>query len=495
MSTTNLARSGAMMLAAYALAAVLDYAYAAGMSWVLPPDDFGRLSVALSYFLLLSLFVANAFPLSLAKTLAESPSPPRGLVRAAVAGNLSLASIVVGAFVAVTSVGPFAVDAEYRGLLAGVAIAALLLSVASTLHYALQGRLAFGAFAVLHASKSLNKLLFGVALVLLGFGLPGAVGGLVVGAAVLALVAGLLVRRDLRGVEPGSPLDEAARRRFLKYTGAVFAGSFALTLLMNLDLLAVKYLAPGADGDVLAGRFQSASVLAKAPLWGVLAALGVVFPLMSRAAMQGPDVAAAMMRRTLRWTVLALAPIVVALAAFPRLALALLFPPSYAVAAPAVAVSAAGVGALALAFVLARSLQATGRARRPGIYLAWSAALQVGLLVVLVPRWGIVGAAAATTLASLVGALLTLHAAERAFGLPVRVRDVIALLLSAAILVLVVEAFSPTGRISTLVAFACGGLAYGFSAVTTGLVRADERSRAMRLLRNARARATLRGEA
>ncbi|HWG90675.1 MAG TPA: oligosaccharide flippase family protein [Candidatus Thermoplasmatota archaeon] len=484
---SRVATSTVLMFASFFVAALFDYAFSAGMTWMLAPEDYGALSVAMSFFLLLSYFVGSGFPMSLAKVLAEREGASRGLIRYAVRGNLVLSFLVVALFLALTLGGPLSPGEHYETLLIAVAATILLLSVGTTLHYALQGRMAFTSFALLHASKSVSKLLFGALFVLLGFGVAGALGGLVVGGILLILAAALLLRKHADAFPEDQGLEEAEKRRFLRDTGAIFLGSLALTLLMNLDLLAVKYLSPVGESDRLAAYYQSASILAKAPLWALIAGLSVFFPLMSREAARNPAAASALLRKVLRWTLLALAPVAVLLAAFPGILIEILFPQAYQAAAPALAVSALGMGALCVCFVLTRGLQATHRASTPGAFLAVTAALQVALLVAFIPKWGILGAAAATSLACLAGALLALGASVRAFKLRVDPWAVLKVTTALGLLAAVVAAFAPATRLEALLAVSAGLFAYAAALLLLGVLSPEERRRLARLLPAGRA--------
>lgn len=364
----------------------------------------------------------------------------------------------------------------------GVALAVVLLSVGSTLQFALQGRMAFASFGVLHATKSVGKLVVGTLLVLVGLGAPGAVGGLVASGALLVIVSWILLRRAAPEVLAGGDVPAATRRRLLTYTWSVFAGSFALTLLMSLDLLGVKYLSAPESSNILAAHYQAATILTKAPLWAVLAALSIVFPLLSRASSRSADEANALLHHVLRWGALALAPSLVVLAFFPSLVLGALFPATYAQAAPILAVSAIGMGALSLCLVLTRALQATDRARFAGAALVVSVLLQVALLVAWVPRWGAMGAALATAVASTTGALLVLAGSAATFRLRIRSHDAAALAASLGLLAAIIAAIRPTSRLGAIGAILAGLTGYAIAAVALGLVRRRERRAALRWL-------------
>ena len=477
------AKATLLSLALFVGAGVLDYAFVLAMSWLLPPEAYGALGVASTWFLLLSFFVASGFPMALSKFLSERPEAPMGLVRFALRANVLVALAVVALFLGATFYGPLSPGPGYGRLVWAVAVAVMLLSVGGTLQFALQGRMSFRAFAMLHASKSLSKLAVGVALVMLGLGVAGGLAGLAVGGGFLAVVAWIVLLRQHPETLKAGTLDPAEKRRFLRYTLSVFAGSFALTVMMSLDLLAVKYLSPREQSDLLAAQYQTATLLTKAPLWLVLAALSVLFPVLSRAAKRDPAAASRLLRDVLRGLTLVFAPLAALLALFPAQVLGLLFPATYVGAAPILAVSALGMVALALALVLTRALQATDRARLAGASLVMSLALQAALLAALVPARGAIGAAVATASASAAGAALVLVAAARPFRLRVGARDALALLVSVALAAATFAALRPAGRVATLAALGAAGLAYAAGVWSLGLVRRRERARVLRMLR------------
>lgn len=471
--TRGLAHETAWMMAAVLGAAALDYVFTAVMAWVLPPASFGVLSIALTFFLLLAFFVGSGFPVSLSRSLAEQPANAGALVRFATLANATLGAVVVAAYLLLTFYGPLSPGPGYGQLTLLVAASGLLLAMGSTLHFALQGRMAFRAFGLLHASKSLAKFAVGIPLALLGFGVAGAAGGLLAGSAFVLLVGAYALRRELRA--PGEPMTREQKRRYLRFTGAVFAGSLALVVLMNADLLAVKYLTPRGESDLLAAEYQSAATLAKVHIWLVLAAMNVFFPMLTRASQGGALQAAPLLRRIVRWTFLGVAPFVLATTLFATEAIRLVFPPVYVAAAPALAASGLGMGALAFAVVFTRALQASGPPTLAGVCLAGLAALQVALLVLLIPRYGTLGAGIATLVACTLGALVAGLLVMRAFRLRLAPRRLVAAALPCAAFAGVARLLPHATRPAILLAFALAGAAYLATAIATGLVTADER--------------------
>lgn len=159
-------------------------------------------------------------------------------------------------------------------------------------------------------------------------------------------------------------------------------------------------------------RFAAASTLA----WGLLCVGNAVTTgLLPRLAHAG-DAAerAAVTRRALVWMT-ALAILLAALVALlARPLLVLVFGARYGDAADLLALLAAATALIAPAGILGTALVAVGRLRPLGIQVGASLAVNLLALVVLVPRFGAVGAVVATLACETVAAMILARAALRA---------------------------------------------------------------------------------
>ena len=84
------------MLVVFIIGALLNYSYNIAMGWLLLPDQYGILGVAISLLSILSLFVASAFPFTVAKFLSENNenSAKHRIFKSSLIGNLIIALLI-----------------------------------------------------------------------------------------------------------------------------------------------------------------------------------------------------------------------------------------------------------------------------------------------------------------------------------------------------------------------------------------------------------------
>lgn len=121
----------------------------------------------------------------------------------------------------------------------------------------LQGIEDFKRFAISIAIEGAGKAFFGIALVLAGFQLTGAIAGYAVASCISLLYATAAVRRQLKFLPRVSLLLDV--RRIVVTTGGVTAGILGLVVLSQLDILLVKHFFSGRD----AGIYGATSVVAR----------------------------------------------------------------------------------------------------------------------------------------------------------------------------------------------------------------------------------------
>ena len=120
----------------------------------------------------------------------------------------------------------------------------------------------------------------------------------------------------------------------------------------------------------------------------------VYLPNMSRLVAQpGGDQAGRLLAASLRIMSFSFAFLALLLGSFRHELLAVLAPPSYQVAAPAVPLLLGGLAFAALGNILGNTLVALGDSRTPLWINLWTTLLSVVLNLVCIPRWGFMGAA------------------------------------------------------------------------------------------------------
>lgn len=454
------ARGSFVLTVAMIIAALLTYAFYVVLGWLLSPGDYGLYGVSVAFLMFLGFFVESGFPPTVAKFLSEEREDKPKILRTSFLGNLLVGLAVGGIFYAIARA--LNLGEEFNLIIPVLMATVFIASLYSVSRYALQGLFRFSKMGAFDVFNKGIMLLFGVVLVLLGLGVFGAMLGVAIGG-FFALALGLFWLRDTRFWKGR----ELAGLGIHKVAAPMFLGSLCLILFMYIDLLGVRFLTASNE---LTGYYQSAITLARIPIWVIMGVMGAMFPFISKYA--DGEQAKLYVTTPLKYSLLFLVPISIALMVAPKALLSLFFPQEYVAASSALAIVSLGMIFLVIITILARSFQALGHPRIPALFLLPFAAIQILLLYLLVPRYGLVGAASATTIACFAGLTpLLWKGFQYKLGLNFDPRILFSYGILAALLY-----FFPyyDGRIQTVLAMLLAGLVYLASLVLFRLITRED---------------------
>jgi O-antigen/teichoic acid export membrane protein len=321
----------------------------------------------------------------------------------ALLGNSIVAAVVLGGAAAAGAAALFLVWpslAPVHGTLLFLALAAIPLGL---LYLLLQGLLlgvaAIGSYNRIEIATRLLGLILVVGVILLG-----RVNVVALFAPAVAATAGggVLAYRRLMSRTSGSlTISRDVFRENLRYGLKAYLSAFFSFLVLRGDLFIVKHL----TGAVSAGYYSITVTLAEIIMAVPVVIGALLFPRLARAEAGGRWPLA---RRALR--VVALAMTVVTVVAFAAAApvVQLLFGPEFLPAVPALRWLLPGVFLLSLNTILMNFFAAEGMPRFTVLSPGIAAAANIALNLWAIPAFGIVGAAAASSLtyAGMLGASL-----------------------------------------------------------------------------------------
>ena len=206
-----------------------------------------------------------------------------------------------------------------------------------------------------------------------------------------------------KGLLPG--LGPMASLGFLRAATSIWFASAAMAFLITADLLGLELFgrAAGVTAAVLAG-YQACGLLGRACYYIGDALADAVFPFMART--DDPEDRNRWFMAPVRWVMLLIVPIQVGFLLAPGPVLRLFLPAHYAGAQTLLRLIAAGtIGAL-MTDMLMKGLFAGGHGRHVGRRMFVAVTVEVVGLVILVPRYGPVGAGISYLLASYSGMAL-----------------------------------------------------------------------------------------
>jgi stage V sporulation protein B len=274
------------------------------------------------------------------------------------------------------------------------------------------GRRKFLAQAGLDAAYSTLKVVFIVLFVWLGYGVMGAVAGFALAAAsVLVLSAIVAGKRSLKGVVRQGDL--------FRFQAYLLVSTLVINLLQRADLFLIKARsasdATTASGN--AGYYAAATALAAVTYQIIISVTFVIFPLVSQATFAGDRAKTRIyISSTMRYTLMIMALVATLLSANAAEVLHVVYTDDYQVGATALSVVAYGMLLFGLLYVLTTIISASGR---PGVSLVigtFTLAASGVLNFVLIPGYGLTGAAVGTTAAMFLGAVVSGGYVKRTLG-------------------------------------------------------------------------------
>ncbi|MCC7494619.1 MAG: lipopolysaccharide biosynthesis protein [Fimbriimonadaceae bacterium] len=422
------------------------------LTWAVEPKTFGLYTYALQIaaaWAVLANFQLKA-PLLRAVTADEDPAAAIGQVLAL---RLLLA-LLVAAGTAVWCAAKFATPRE-RWIFELLLAAALLQQLAATFDEALQAREAFrssAAAAVVQGLLVSGGIILGVQL---GRPIVWAVGAQMVGALVWLLLCWRLAERTY-----GQPLRRAVwstvrARAMLTLALGVAVSAQLGAWYGRADLIAVERLRGQHELGVYAVPYRALDVV----MAGTMVLHTALLPMLARAQAAGPEALLPRLHTVLRFGLLLWLPVGLLISgAAPWIVR--LFRPDYAAASAPLALLIWVAPLVFCGAVLHWVLIFAGRPWWPTLTLAVAWALNSGLCAGLVPRWGLLGAAAARVTAE--GAIVLLSGALLSRLLVVgwwRLLAPLALLAAAPAALWLLLPLSPGPRLAACLAAYAGAVA------------------------------------
>ncbi len=380
---------------------VAGYIIHFGLGRFLGPVDYGTFGVILSLMTIVNTFLTSGFPQSASKHIAEDDTKIGSIIRDANRIQLALCAVLFALYFGLASVIANLLNdpklTPYIRISASVVPTYALYAIYSAGY--LNGLRQFGKQAMSRIGDSMAKVGTVFVLVLLGFGVKGAI----VGYPLAALIGFLLAWKLLGPVERSSVNYDWKKLAGFGITATLFA--VILFLLMSIDLFVVKAF---GKGEAEVGYYTSATTISRAP-YALFTGLGLaLLPSISKStSMYNAELTRNYIRQSVRYMLILLIPGTLLISATSVDLITLVYSSRYVEAAGPLSVLVVGLGFLSVFFVLANIIMGSGKPR----VTLWMAlplvVIDIGLNVFLVPKYSLVGAAWATTITGSLGMCAT----------------------------------------------------------------------------------------
>ncbi|MBI4450640.1 oligosaccharide flippase family protein [Candidatus Woesearchaeota archaeon] len=390
------ARGAVYLTIANAVFLIASYALYLILGRTLDIESFGRFGIIIAITSIIDLVLMFGMIQATSHFVAASPDNVEGVKRAALRLQLCAAGIAFAVFLALAY--PLSLVFRDELLLGPLLLVSPLIIVQaafSVYEGVLNGQRRFRDHALFITFYSLARLALVVGLVKSGFGISGAVVGMVL-ASVLStgFIVPLTGRMQQSENVPWKPL--------LNYAVPICFYMIATHTALNIDLFFLKALTPAIN----AGYYTAAQTMSRIPYYATMALSMVAFPLVS-ASIASKDVARTnrYIRKSLLYTLAAAGFIASMVSATAPALAALAYGEAYVQAAISLRILAAGMGLFALLYIMTTIINAKHPKAAVRVMVV-VLAVSVALNAVLVPRYGAFGAALSTASAMFLGVVL-----------------------------------------------------------------------------------------
>lgn len=445
--------------------------------YLLTPAEYGRLGTALAALGIAMLFGTLGVPKATARYLTEYVENDERqvphLVRRTTLVVLGLASIV-GLLLVTTS-------EVLAGLIGDATLAPFFLlgagyvvgkGLTNHLKITFQGFNRVDWSAVVGAVNGIGRMVFAIGFVLLGFGALGALAGYVV-AFLLAAAVGLVILywKFYRAYESADEPEEGLLKRVLEYSVPTAATRASVVVDSRVDTLLLAVLA----GPVAVGFYTLARQIADVCIVPAQSIGFTITPTFGeQKAADQITTAARLYERALENILLLYVPAGVGLVLVAEPAVRYIFTDEYLGAVPIVQLFALFILVRAIHKITGSGLDYLGLARIRAIARGTSALGNVALNLLLIPRYGAVGAGMATVTTYTLYTLVNIYYVHREFSLrlgylgkqSIRIAAISAVMGGGVVLALPYV----DGLVTLVGTIALGGAMWATLSVVSGLV-------------------------
>ena len=376
---------------------------------------YGRYRVVIGLVNLLNMILIGGTIQAVSKFISEKESRAASVkwvtlkLQTVIGGILSLLLLLGADFVATHFYG----QPELAFYLRLAAPIVLLYSYYAVIIGGLNGLKRFRNQAFMDILFASCKVGFTIVFVAAGYAIAGAIGGFLVTAALLLVVSWFVLGKPPEG-------EEVSWRDIFSFEWKTLVYAFFLNALLQVDLQLLMAMAPPELGspDSQAGIFGLALQLGQLPYVATIAVAFVIFPLMSRATFdKDQSLVRSYVSTTNRYVFLGLVGVVAAVACDASGIMSLpFFPKVYAGGSDMFAALSVGYLFFAMVVVNASILTGSGRPMVSVFLFAGMLVVSVTLNLILIPRFGGIGAAFAAGGAMLAGCVAAGITVHRLFG-------------------------------------------------------------------------------
>jgi stage V sporulation protein B len=400
---------------------------------VLGPADYGRYGIVITLTTMIIILIGNGIPTAMAKYISEYfETNPRMVLKikrqAIILQTLIIGAITLIFYFSAGLISALLGDSTLTPLFRFSTLIIPTFAMASFYFSYYTGLHRFSTQATLKSFRSLFKVVLVVVLAIF-FGLKGSIAGYFIAPFLVFLIAVTIdqfkINPALRKQEKESTMPELdfPWQKLFNYAWQVVVFFLAYELLISIDLYLVKAL---LRDDALTGVYNAALTVGRIPYYIFYAMTVFLLPMISKSTAENNHTETKkILAQALRIILILLVPMIILLSIFSQSTLELLYGAKYAGGALAMSILVFGVGFLTLFYVLSFAMNGAGKTKTSMLIATFGVIVNSALNYFFILRYGIVGSAIATSIASFLVMMMMLHYLRRDFGVVFEIKSVL----------------------------------------------------------------------
>lgn len=409
--STSLARSFLWLTLSEILFNLSGYVVHSGAGRLLTPEDYGRYGLIVTLSIMVVTLIGNGVPIAMSKYLSEYSEKKPGLIPIIKRQGLLLQISIIGSimalfYIATPLISKLLGDQTLTPLFRLSIFILPAYAIDTFYFYYLTGIHQFNFQSVLKILRSLLRVTIIIAFIYL-WKVKGAVLGYIVVPTIVFFIAWIGDSIINRGKFAETSEASFDWKKLFHYAWPITLFMIFYELLISLDLYYIKGL---LQSDYQTGIYNSALLIARIPYYLFYALTIILLPSVSKhTANENHEEAGKLVAQSLRFMILILVPLVTLIAVYARPAINFIYGAKYLEAAPSLQILAFGVGFLTIFYVLSFALNGAGKNKVP-MWTAFGGMILNGILnYFFILKYGIVGSAIATSIASLAVMLVSIY--------------------------------------------------------------------------------------
>ncbi len=448
MSKQHLAKSVFWLTVSEIIYNISGYIIHSGVGRILGPEDYGRYGLVITLTTMIIILIGNGIPTAMSKFLSEVFESDPSMIKAIKKKAFILQSTLIGLITVVF----FLIAPILSSLLGDPSLTRLFrlstliipsFAAASFYFYYFTGIHKFNLQAILKTVRSISRVFF-ILILAWFFKLEGSISGYIAAPAFVFVIAWII---DRFWISKGISKNVNNSEKELHFPGRKlidYAWPFTLFLLfyeimISIDLYLVKAIT--AD-DYLTGIYNGALTVGRIPYYLFYALTIVLLPTISKTTSQnnGEETNKAI-QKALRLMLLLLPIGVILMNVFSSSILSLFYGNDYVAGAESMQVLVFGVGFLTVFYVLSFVFSGAGKVKLPMWIAFLGMVSNIILSYILIHRYGIIGAATATSATSFAVMILSLYFIKKEFNSFIKLGSIIKVFLVSLVIYFVATLF------------------------------------------------------